>query len=523
MMRRWAGPGLFGLVWIVLATLAPALAAETPRLAVLELVDRADLESAEADYLTDLVRGAAGAGGTVFVLTRENLGEALPPDIDLGACIGGCEVKIGRALGVDFIISGEVVDFGGELRVLLRLHAPRTGALLGSARAGAVRLAGIEAPLEAATERLLEAAGQAGQNRPPATASGPAPIADFARIVPRSTPRLSSGLFVQRAPVVMGRVEWRAADDALAEAVSAAVDDPSRAAALFRRGVLGWQWSAAVDQRAFAAADTCLARAVDAAARALCAAESDRRRREGQDGARVAVEALEALLTTGHPHGELDEALFALAASHLALGDRAAARATIEALTTRSPRSPRVPDARVLLGEMFFAEGRDPFAAQALEAVIERHRGAQVTLYARYLLGWALMRQGRHPAAIKQLRAVLSATADARVDHPADRADALLRREARADLVRAWAGREKPRLGRAFALFDEIDPAGRLRLPEALAELYTAQGRRQDAEAVLDRLRAALEPLCRAGDARRCGAMERLCASYGGAACARAE
>ena len=59
------------------------LLAAPPRVAVLELQQRAGLKPAEADYLTDLVRGVAGARGDLFVLTRENIVELLPPGIVL--------------------------------------------------------------------------------------------------------------------------------------------------------------------------------------------------------------------------------------------------------------------------------------------------------------------------------------------------------------------------------------------------------------------------------------------------------
>lgn len=168
---------------------------------------------------------------------------------------------------------------------------------------------------------------------------------------------------------------------------------------------------------------------------------------------------------------------------------------------------------------MFFDEGRDAFAEGALEQLIADHRGADVALYARYLTGWTALRRDKHKAAVARFRRVLADTAAARPDHPADRADATLRRDARVDLVVALATRPRLRPARALAQLAEIDPPGALRLPEALAELYLAQGRRADARAVLDHLRDALTPRCGGGDARACGELERLCATHGGAAC----
>lgn len=522
------------------------LGAAPPSLAVLELADRADLRPAEADYLTDLVRTTAGRRPGLRVLTREDIATRLPPGTDLAACEADCEVAIGRRLGADFVLSGEIIDFAGELRVLLRLHATRTATLLAGERAGALRLADLEAPIESATARLLDRTGVAGpdptspaatdpanppESQPPIT-TRPAPIT-FARVVPRAGPHIPPALFLTRGEPLAAK-DHHAADAALIAQIGTA-PHPERTALTLRRGLLARDAAAAITLRAYFAEDTCLARAPDAAARARCVADRAARAREADAAHRLVIATLAPLIdptaraayadpahaAPAHADpAQADDALLALADAHRALADHPAARRAIDHLTTRHPRSPRLPDARLLLALMFTDEGRDDFADATLRDLTRAHPGAAVAPYARYLLAWTLLRRDKHRPAITALRRVLRDTHRARVDHPADRAEAILRRDARADLVQAWADNPRARLDAAFPLFAEIDPTGALHLPEALAELYLAQGRRGDARAILDRLRATLAPRCRAGETRACGEAERLCASYGGAACA---
>lgn len=505
-------PLLFGALACLLLP-SHARAAEDPRVAVLELRQRAGLTPAEADYLTDLVRGVAGARGDLFVLTRENIVELLPPGTELAACEGDCEVETGRRLGVDFVVSGEIVDFADELRILLRLHATRTGALLASERAAAPRIAAAEAPLESAARALVARIG-GGPSSVAAAVPRPPAIAP-ARVEPRSAPRVPVALFLQREPLEADGAAWKALDAELAALVA---DGPptERAALLERRGLLAWRFTLAERVRAFEGEDRCLSSAADAAARAACHAARAERVRAARGPARLAIEQLgEALRTPGA--GQQATALLAIADAHRLLGDRDAARATIDRLATRHPD--RLADGRLLLGAMFFDEGKDAFAETALERLIKDHRGSSAAPFARYLLAWTHIRRGRHDPAVAWLKRVLTDTADARADHPADRPWALLRREARIDLVRAWSDQKARRLNAAWRLFAEVDPSGALHLPEALAEMYAARGRRADARAVLERLRGELEPRCGGGSTDDCATLERLCARHGGAAC----
>lgn len=146
-MRRVA------LVIVSLVMGCVAAHAAPPKLAVLELNNRADLTPAQTRYLTDRIRAAAVRAG-YFVLSRENILEHLPPGTSLAACEGDCEVETARNVGADHVVSGEIIRLGGALRIALRLHETQAGRLLATDKvAGAI--GALDTPLETAAQRLF--------------------------------------------------------------------------------------------------------------------------------------------------------------------------------------------------------------------------------------------------------------------------------------------------------------------------------------------------------------------------------
>lgn len=154
-------------------TIVPVAAAEAPippgpelKVAVLELVNVAQLSDFEARAMADMVRGAALSLPTrrLFVLTRENILELLPPGTDLSTCVGECEVETGRNVGAHLVVSGQVGRFGTRLQVLLKMHDTRTGRLLASRTVSGATLDELE-PLitEAGTHLFREALLRAGE------------------------------------------------------------------------------------------------------------------------------------------------------------------------------------------------------------------------------------------------------------------------------------------------------------------------------------------------------------------------
>ncbi|MBK8015312.1 MAG: hypothetical protein IPK20_00510 [Betaproteobacteria bacterium] len=111
-------------------------------------------------------------------MTRENVQQLLPPGRSLADCLGDCAVETGRNLGADYVVTGEVTAFAGQLRVTLSLHETARGNLIDSRRAGAPDLLGIETDLrEKARELLLtlriSAAPAGGANGDEAPDTGP--------------------------------------------------------------------------------------------------------------------------------------------------------------------------------------------------------------------------------------------------------------------------------------------------------------------------------------------------------------
>ncbi|MFC1888549.1 tetratricopeptide repeat protein [Thermodesulfobacteriota bacterium] len=133
---------LLALGWVATADAA------SMRVAVLELSNRAGFTDDEAYYLTDLVRGAASrtlSGDSFIVMTRENITELLPADVDLSKCTDAeCEVEIGQMIGADYIVTGEIIKFAGEYRIILKGHHVSSGAFLGEQTAEGKTLRDLE-------------------------------------------------------------------------------------------------------------------------------------------------------------------------------------------------------------------------------------------------------------------------------------------------------------------------------------------------------------------------------------------
>ena len=70
-------------------------------------------------------------------------------------CLGECAVETGRNIGADYVVTGEVLSFAGQLRINLTLHETQTGNLISSVRAGASDLLGLEEPIDAKSIELF--------------------------------------------------------------------------------------------------------------------------------------------------------------------------------------------------------------------------------------------------------------------------------------------------------------------------------------------------------------------------------
>lgn len=173
---RWLIFLLFAAVW------AQAEAAPR-RVAVLELRDEhRALSDPEAAYLADVIRGVAPTllGADWQVLTRARLVALLPPTLDAAECADGCEVELGRTLGVDAVVAADVVRFGDQLKVALRALRSADGGLVAAAQASAPTVAALEPAVRTAALRVFGAlarsgGGSGGPVDDPMAEIGPAP------------------------------------------------------------------------------------------------------------------------------------------------------------------------------------------------------------------------------------------------------------------------------------------------------------------------------------------------------------
>jgi len=135
------------------------IAINKERIATLELINKAGLPSAEVSYLSNLVRQAAGRlpQSTFGVITKDNIQVMLPEGKTLEDCTMECAVQTGREIGAHWIVTGEVVKFGGELRVSLSLHHSSSGELRGSDVVKGRDVKELEGPLQGTAVGLFAA------------------------------------------------------------------------------------------------------------------------------------------------------------------------------------------------------------------------------------------------------------------------------------------------------------------------------------------------------------------------------
>ena len=108
-------------------------------------------------YLARRVRGESlgHLDAAWEVMTRENMLVLI--DASAGHCVreGECDVETGRNIGADRVVSGEVVRFGGSLRLTLALYDTHSGRLLRTAEAAAPDERGLADGLPGAVARLM--------------------------------------------------------------------------------------------------------------------------------------------------------------------------------------------------------------------------------------------------------------------------------------------------------------------------------------------------------------------------------
>ena len=139
--------------------LAPALtwAREKERVAVLHLKNSAGVKAGEVSYLTQVLRQAANrlSPERYLVMTRHNITELLPPNVELEDCQGECAVETGRNIGAHWVLVGEVLRYGDALRVTLELHDTQSAALRASDTVKGRSASELETALKVAALKLF--------------------------------------------------------------------------------------------------------------------------------------------------------------------------------------------------------------------------------------------------------------------------------------------------------------------------------------------------------------------------------
>ncbi|MDP8222375.1 MAG: SUMF1/EgtB/PvdO family nonheme iron enzyme [Candidatus Lernaella stagnicola] len=147
------------------------------RVAVLELHNEAGITDSEANYLTDKVRDAASrvlASRGFLVMTKESMYELLPPGTDYKkVCTSAqCEVEVGRQLGADYIVTGEIIKYAGDYLINLKVHHSQSGAFLGSQSAEGADKKALKKALDRSSLQLFNkvlahgGGGSVSQTRP---------------------------------------------------------------------------------------------------------------------------------------------------------------------------------------------------------------------------------------------------------------------------------------------------------------------------------------------------------------------
>lgn len=160
--QRWAA--LCALLCVILPS---AWASAQQRVAVLEFRNFADLQEQEVAYIGDVVRAEALQlpAKKFLVMTRENILELLPPETDLAACEGECEVETGRNLGAHYVVTGEIIKFGSALKVSMKLYETGSAALKGQQNGSAKDLEALEEVVQQAGAQLFASIGGPGAKR----------------------------------------------------------------------------------------------------------------------------------------------------------------------------------------------------------------------------------------------------------------------------------------------------------------------------------------------------------------------
>jgi len=150
--------------WIVILLLLSAFAHSAAVLAVLEIIPSSseveELTISEFRLLSDELRRQAVnmlPAKEFNVLTRDGMIALIPADEEEAACLAqSCAVDIGRAIGVEYISTGRIAKFAGELSLTVELYETMGGRLLGSILTYGTNLTGLMETIKAESPAMFE-------------------------------------------------------------------------------------------------------------------------------------------------------------------------------------------------------------------------------------------------------------------------------------------------------------------------------------------------------------------------------
>ncbi len=134
------------------------------RIAVLDFTEEGnyrEITSSDVGHVANLVREEARLmlpTSDYILMTRENILDLIGSR-SIADCIGDCAVETGRQLGADFIVTGRVYKFSGQMRVSIDIHETEEGNLLSTVHAGAPTLLDVEPEVTLEARKLFIAAG----------------------------------------------------------------------------------------------------------------------------------------------------------------------------------------------------------------------------------------------------------------------------------------------------------------------------------------------------------------------------
>ena len=135
---------------------------ELVRIAVLMLNNkwRQKISVDEVNYLTSTIRIMMSylPKSEYLVMTKESMEVLIDPSKgSLEECVGKCEVETGRLLGASWIVTGEILKFGSQLSVVLKVHNTETGQFAGGGSFKGKSVDGLELPLKKNVLKLMKA------------------------------------------------------------------------------------------------------------------------------------------------------------------------------------------------------------------------------------------------------------------------------------------------------------------------------------------------------------------------------